>query len=120
MSTLTGSADFRRLNPQLFPNEAILTGVPDAVAQRNVAGESVEAGQDEAAGTGRRLVRIERLASRKLDKDNLYGGAKFVCDALRHHKLIRDDDPDSIELVVTQRKVRRKEVGTLIIIEEIQ
>jgi len=60
------------------------------------------------------VVCITRCGTHLLDKDNLYGGAKPICDALRYRGLIRDDDPESIHLIVQQRKVSKKETGTLI------
>lgn len=48
-------------------------------------------------------VRIVRQASRKLDKDNLYGACKPVVDALKANWLILDDSPEHIELTVAQR-----------------
>lgn len=53
------------------------------------------------------------------DFDNLAGGSKFLCDGLRYAGLIRDDSPEDIELVVTQRKVKRGEECTIVTIEPI-
>ena len=44
---------------------------------------------------------------------------KYICDALRYAGIIRDDDPDSMELHVTQRKVKRADIGTEILIEDL-
>lgn len=68
----------------------------------------------EEGSAARIIVRITRYGTKLLDKDNLYGGAKPICDALRYEKLIPEDDPESIELYVCQKKVKRKDVGTYI------
>lgn len=41
--------------------------------------------------------------TRKLDRDNLVGGCKPVCDSLRVNGYIRDDDSDSFEAFYMQR-----------------
>lgn len=64
-------------------------------------------------------VIIESFRSKLCDVDNLSGGAKFLIDGLRYHHLISDDSPEHIELVVTQRKVKRAEECTIVRIEPI-
>lgn len=87
----------------------------DALTKHFTADESLAADAREEMRRGRFEVRIIRRSTNLLDKDNLYGGVKFACDALRYAKLIREDDPESIELIVTQEKVKtRKEIGTII------
>ena len=51
-------------------------------------------------------VRIRSLRVRLLDLDNLYGGVKWWVDTLRYAGFIPDDDPNSIELEVSQEKVK--------------
>jgi len=51
-------------------------------------------------------VRIRSNRVRQLDLDNLYGGVKYWVDTLRYAEIIPDDDPSSIELQVTQTKVK--------------
>ena len=51
-------------------------------------------------------VRIRSNRVRQLDLDNLYGGVKYWVDTLRYAEIIPDDDPSSIELEVTQAKVK--------------
>jgi hypothetical protein len=64
--------------------------------------------EGEAGDAARRLVRITSYRCRLLDKDNLYGGVKYLLDSLRYAKLIRDDHPEAIELEVLQKKVKTK------------
>lgn len=65
-------------------------------------------------GSGRITVRIERRGAKLLDKDNLYGSVKYLCDALRYAHLIPADDPEAIDLIVTQKKVKKEERGTMV------
>ena len=63
-------------------------------------------------------VRITRHACRVLDADNFAGGCKFLIDAMRHERLIPDDDPASITLAFEQVRVsHRVDEGTEIVIE---
>lgn len=52
-------------------------------------------------------VRITSHRVRQLDLDNLYGGVKYFLDSLRYAEIIPDDDPKSIELQVSQKKVKK-------------
>ena len=86
-----------------------------SIAQPASPNEPLAADLRKKAGGGRAHVSIDRRSLNLLDKDNLYGSVKFLCDALRYAGLIADDDPESIELTVTQRRVgTRKETGTLV------
>ena len=49
-------------------------------------------------------VTIERVSPRLLDRDNLYGGAKLLIDAMKRLDLIRDDSDRWVDLVVTQAR----------------
>lgn len=59
-------------------------------------------------------VIFTRCASRRLDRDNLWASIKPLCDALREAGHIPNDTEQDIELFVFQKKVKRKEAGTLI------
>lgn len=83
---------------------------PEQDAQYALSGE--DGGKEE--GNKRITVCITRASTRLLDKDNLYGSAKWICDGLRYLGLIPDDDPESIDLIVKQVKVQKEKVGTLI------
>jgi len=93
---------------------AVVEWLPHTLTQHNAGPAPHEADEDEEAGGPRIVVRITRLGTQLLDKDNLYGSTKFLCDALRYKGLIPEDDPESIHLIVQQRKVSKKETGTLI------
>jgi hypothetical protein len=45
---------------------------------------------------------------RLLDADNYAGGCKPLIDQLRYAKLIEDDDPETIEILFRQTKVKTK------------
>jgi Holliday junction resolvase RusA-like endonuclease len=53
-------------------------------------------------------LRITRFSCRPLDCDNYAGGCKPIIDQLRYAKLIRDDDPESVQIEFIQVKVSKK------------
>lgn len=64
-------------------------------------------------GSKRRRVEILSWRARFLDKDNLYGGAKILIDALRDVGLIFRDSPKWVDVNVYQKidgKNRRTEI----------
>lgn len=84
---------------------------PEQDATRSLAGGVGGETQSDA----RIMVRIERRGLRLLDPDNLYGAHKYIIDALRTAELIPGDDPESINLIVTQTRVKcREEIQTIV------
>lgn len=51
---------------------------------------------------------ITRSAVSLLDADNFAGGCKPLIDQLRYAKLIEDDDPETVEILFRQTKVKTK------------
>jgi hypothetical protein len=98
----------------------VAPGIPNPIPQLDARQEPLDLDQDEATGGPRIVVCITRCGTKLLDKDNLYGGAKPLCDALRYEKIIPEDNPEAIHLIVQQRKVKRKDIGTLIEITPIK
>lgn len=49
------------------------------------------------------LLTIERYGPRKLDHDNLVGGAKQLIDALKHEGFIVDDTPEHVTVEYRQK-----------------
>lgn len=49
---------------------------------------------------------ITRYSTRTLDVDNFAGGCKPLIDQIRYAKLIPDDNPESVEIVFQQVKVK--------------
>lgn len=70
--------------------------------------EPLAKAQTKEEDTGRAIVRICSYRTRLLDIDNLYGGSKYICDALRYAGIIRDDTCKDIDLKVYQIKVKTK------------
>lgn len=69
--------------------------------------------------TVKRKVTIERVGTKLLDRDNLWGGCKIPVDRLKSVSLIRDDSPEWCELEVTQRTCAKGEKPhTVITIED--
>jgi hypothetical protein len=62
----------------------------------------------ESPRSPRTRLRIERKSIRLLDADNYAGGCKPLIDQLRYAKLIPDDDPESVEILFVQTKVKTK------------
>lgn len=75
--------------------------------------------EDEERSTGRFKVRITVFRAKLLDPDSCAGAVKFILDACRYDKLIRDDNPESIVLEVAQVKAKKENRGTLIEIERL-
>lgn len=69
-----------------------------------------EVGAPQAQNPRRYLVRITCYRLRLLDKDNLYGGCKFFVDALRYARIVREDDPEAIDLQISQVKVKSEDL----------
>ena len=105
--TLGHAASYPNHNP---PLERVCNpeSKPDAVLS------PLGADQDEAGGKKRIVVRLERRGTKLLDVDNLYGSAKYAIDGLRAENLIPSDDPEAIDLIVTQKKVKRGDTETVI------
>lgn len=64
----------------------------------------------------KRECHIISYRKRLLDKDNLYGGIKPLVDCLVEWKLLKDDSPDNVTLIVKQKK--SKHPKTIIILKE--
>lgn len=56
----------------------------------------------------RSFVRIARYSCRPLDIDNFAGGCKPIIDQLRYAGIIRDDNPEAIQVEFLQFKVAHK------------
>ena len=60
-----------------------IEGVSDSLPEHNARLSPLGQAEDEGGSSGRIVVRIERRGTKLLDKDNLYGGVKYLCDAIR-------------------------------------
>ena len=88
---------------------------PPAITQPPLFDEPLSEIEGKEGDPSRMLVCIESVRSKLLDKDNLYGGAKFFCDFLRLSGVIREDTEKEIDLQVTQRKPKKGEVEKTVI-----
>ena len=72
--------------------------------------------EDEGGDVRRSRIRITSKRCRLLDPDNLC--VKYIIDALRYCKVIKDDTTKEIEVFIKQEKVKtRKEEKTVIEVE---
>jgi hypothetical protein len=62
----------------------------------------------ESPRQARTTLIITRRSCSLLDADNFAGGCKPLIDQLRYAKLIEDDDPETIEILFRQVKVKTK------------
>lgn len=93
---------------------AVAPELPDTIPQHHAGPEKVDVGADEGGNAGRITVRITRYGAKLLDADNLAGGVKYLLDALRYQKVIPEDNPEVIRLIVSQKKVAKQHRGTLV------
>jgi hypothetical protein len=102
------SADFRRLNPALFP-DVVAARIPHTVTQRALPPALVHDHQGQDRGPAgcppRHHVRFTLHRCRLLDADNAVGSVKFVLDALVAEGLLPGDGPDQLTLAVEQVRV---------------
>jgi len=100
---LTGSHDFRRLNPHIFPQGSGQVAVVECDPRNAALAEN----QSQARPAGCVLVRFTSVRKRLLDPDNL--SCKWLLDSLRYVGAIRGDEPDRIALEAAQRKAAKNE-----------
>jgi len=77
-----------------------------AEPKSTVRDEPLEPKKAKGENIPRRVVSIVSFRCRLLDPDNLC--PKYFIDALRYAKVIEDDTPDKIEIVMRQEKVKRR------------
>ena len=99
--------------------ETVVARPSHPVVKHDAGKALVRTAPDEERRAERRTVRITRHACRVLDADNFAGGCKYVIDALRHERIIPNDDPASIRLEFEQVHVNhRAEEGTMIEVKD--
>ena len=75
---------------------------------------------DVPKATGKRRLTIQRHGKRRLDVDNLIGGAKGMIDELRRLGVLLDDHDDAIELLAKNVPlVKGLEPHTILVIEDL-
>jgi Holliday junction resolvase RusA-like endonuclease len=65
-------------------------------------------------------VQATRCSSREIDTDNLYGSFKSVIDSLKFHGVVIDDKPSCVFLNCQWEKVKNKDAGIRLTVEEIE
>jgi len=88
----------------------------DPVPQPDPQHEPVAKGQAQARGSGRCFVSITSRRKKLIDpRANLYGGSKYIEDALVYAGALPDDTEAASQGVVTQEKVGKGEAEETII-----
>jgi len=114
------SAEFRKLNPDIYPNENHPHGkLSDAKPKHHKAPALGKAGRGEKESLSRTRIRFVGYRVRPLDPDNFAGSVKDLLDGLRHAGIISGDEPWKITLETEQVKVDTfREEKTVIEIED--
>ena len=97
-----------RQNPDGSFSHSATAGLPHAKPQPSPRQTLVNPCQGEAPRKDRITLVITRSACSLLDADNYAGGCKPLIDQLRYAKLIADDDPETVEILFRQAKVKTK------------
>lgn len=84
------------------------SGLPHAKPQPTPRQALVNSCEGEDPRKARTTLIITRSAVSLLDADNYAGGCKPLIDQLRYAKLIADDDPETVEILFRQVKVKTK------------
>ena len=85
----------------------------DSILECNPGNGSLGQIEGQEGATGKFLVRFESVRKRLCDPDNL--SVKWLLDSLRYCKIIPGDEPDKIQLEVSQRKCEEGEPEATII-----
>lgn len=118
--TLRAKGYVRQPDGSYSKADSVVAAPSHAVVKHDAGKTLVETAPDEESRAERLTVRITCHACRVLDADNFAGGCKYIIDAMRHERLIPNDDPASIRLEFEQVHVRtRAEEGTMIEIEAV-
>lgn len=108
------SKSCRRANSQ--DDDTHCDSVPAPEPQRVVRDATLATHQRKEKGSSQFRVHIEGRRSRKIDPDNVI--PKYLLDCVRRAGLIPDDDADTIELTISQTKVKAEQECTVITIDE--
>jgi len=97
-----------RQNPDGSYSHTSTSGIPHPKPQPNPRLPLVNACEGKDQSKNRVTLVITRSAVSLLDADNFAGGCKPLIDQLRYAKLIEDDDPETVEILFRQTKVKTK------------
>lgn len=102
-----------RQNPDGSYSHTSTSGIPHPKPQPAPRQALVNPREGKDQSKNRVTLVITRSAVSLLDADNFAGGCKPLIDQLRYAKLIADDDPETVEILFRQTKVKTKaEEGT--------
>ena len=90
-------------------SDSFSSGLPHAKPQPNPRLPLVSPQKGEESRKARTTLIVTRCAFSLLDADNFAGGCKFLIDQLRYANLIKDDDPETVEIIFRQVKVKTSE-----------
>ena len=97
-----------RQNPDGSFSHSATSGIPHPKPQPNPRETLVNSREGKDQSKNRVTLVITRSAVSLLDADNFAGGCKPLIDQLRYAKLIADDDPETVEILFRQVKVKTK------------
>lgn len=97
-----------RQNPDGSFSHSATAGIPHPKPQPAPRQTLVNPCKGESPRKARTTLVITRSACSLLDADNYAGGCKPLIDQLRYAKLIADDDPETVEILFRQVKVKTK------------
>ena len=97
-----------RQNPDGSYSHTSTSGIPHPKPQPNPRLPLVNPREGKDQSKNRVTLVITRSAVSLLDADNFAGGCKPLIDQLRYAKLIEDDDPETVEILFRQTKVKTK------------
>lgn len=97
-----------RQNPDGSFSHSSTAGIPHPKPQPTPRLPLVNPREGKDQSKTRTTLVITRLSCSLLDADNFAGGCKPLIDQLRYAKLIEDDDPETVEILFRQTKVKTK------------
>lgn len=97
-----------RQNPDGSFSHSATAGIPHPKPQPAPRQTLDHTNPRESPRKARTTLIITRSACSLLDADNYAGGCKPLIDQLRYAKLIADDDPETVEILFRQIKVKTK------------
>ena len=97
-----------RQNPDGSYSHTSTSGIPHPKPQPAPRTTLVNPREGKDQSKNRVTLVITRSAVSLLDADNFAGGCKPLIDQLRYAKLIADDDPETVEILFRQIKVKTK------------
>jgi hypothetical protein len=113
-----GAANAKKGHEKDIPRSRLRSAVPQSDAPLALEPKARGKNQSALRADQRPRVRIEVRRAYLCDQDNLVGGTKVLIDCLRDVGLIKEDNPQAIDLEIHQLKVScRQREGTIVTID---